>query len=123
MSGGSRSPLRALPTSDGNCASGDVVAWLAAQLLGPLCVPREIVDFFLFSLADPAANLHHELTNALCLHGERRRKDADTVAQQLIQSALAQPTACPRIVEVQCHRQPSVFQGDEEYMHELLAFC
>ena len=124
-----RSPLRALAPTDGNCAPvcvgdsnfGDIVARLAAQLRGPLCVPREIVEFFLFSLADPAASLHQELTNALCLHGERR-KDAAAAAHRLIRSAVAH-SAPPHVVEVQCHKQPGAFRGDEEYMHELLAFC
>ncbi len=127
-----RSPLRALAPTDSNCAPvcvgdcnfGDIVDRLAAQLRGPLGVPRDIVEFFLFSLfslTDPAASLHQELTNALCLHGERR-KDAAATAHRLIRSAAAL-SAPPHVVEVQCHRQPGAFQGDEEYMHELLAFC
>ena len=105
---------------DAECApSGGVVARLAARLRGVTQMAPELVDFFVFSAADPEANVEEELTNTLCLHGEERTNAAE-MARRIIQSAM-EPS--PRVVEVEVRREPKVYRNDEEYMHELLAIC
>ena len=105
---------------DAECApSGGLVARVAARLRGGTQVAAELVDFSAFSAADPEANVEEELTNTLCLHGERR-STAAAMARRFTQGAMA---PSPRVVEVEVRREPKVYRNDEEYMHELLAIC